>query len=407
MENLTTPVPEMPPVAHPGPGIDPVPAVPRGETLGIRFTASGSEYLRIWLVNLLLIVVTAGLYLPFAKARRMRYFHENTLVGNAPLAFHGDPWRMLRGYLLIWGLAVTYLLLSHFMPEMAGLVMLAVMLAAPALMQASLRFRLGQTSWRGLRMRFTGTVGGIYRALAPAAAMLALMVVAPIVAAVNAASQGPEGMTWVAAVAGLASLLWAGSVPWIVARLKRWQHGHYALGDEQTRLEASTGDFYRLYLRLLLVAVAAIVAGLLVGLLGAGIAMAAGVAPGRSPIGMVILMGLFLVGYFVALAIIGVYLQAAMQRLLWNRTASRHVRLRSTLSFGALLGLAARNAGLMAVTLGLYWPFAQVATARLRLESVSVDLDIPAEQLVAGLAATGAGAAGVAADDLLGIDIDL
>jgi uncharacterized membrane protein YjgN (DUF898 family) len=42
--------------------------------LPIRFTGSGSEYFRIWAVNLLLIVVTLGLYLPFAKARRIRYF---------------------------------------------------------------------------------------------------------------------------------------------------------------------------------------------------------------------------------------------------------------------------------------------------------------------------------------------
>ena len=48
--------------------------------LRIEFTGSGSEYFRIWIVNLLLILVTLGLYLPFAKARRLRYFY-----GNAPL----------------------------------------------------------------------------------------------------------------------------------------------------------------------------------------------------------------------------------------------------------------------------------------------------------------------------------
>ena len=69
--------------------------------LPLRFTASGSEYFRIWVVNLLLTVVTLGLYLPFARARQLRYFHENTLIDGAPLAFHGDPWKMLRGYLIV------------------------------------------------------------------------------------------------------------------------------------------------------------------------------------------------------------------------------------------------------------------------------------------------------------------
>ena len=57
---------------------------PQTRVLKIRFTGSGSEYFRIWAVNLLLILVTLGLYLPFAKARRIRYFYANTLV---------DGWR--------------------------------------------------------------------------------------------------------------------------------------------------------------------------------------------------------------------------------------------------------------------------------------------------------------------------
>ena len=51
--------------------------------LALRFTGSGSEYFRIWIVNLLLTVVTFGIYFPYAKARKLRYFHENTLIGDA------------------------------------------------------------------------------------------------------------------------------------------------------------------------------------------------------------------------------------------------------------------------------------------------------------------------------------
>ena len=50
----------------------------------VAFTASGSEYFRIWIVNLLLIIVTLGLYLPFAKARRLRYFYANPHCHSLP-----------------------------------------------------------------------------------------------------------------------------------------------------------------------------------------------------------------------------------------------------------------------------------------------------------------------------------
>jgi Bacterial protein of unknown function (DUF898) len=67
----------------------------------IEFSASGSEYFRIWIVNLLLIVVTLGLYLPWARVRKLKYFYGNTRVDGDALDFHGDPKKMLRGMLLV------------------------------------------------------------------------------------------------------------------------------------------------------------------------------------------------------------------------------------------------------------------------------------------------------------------
>jgi uncharacterized membrane protein YjgN (DUF898 family) len=82
--------------------------------LRIKFSGSGSEYFRIWIVNLLLSVLTLGLYLPFAKARRLRYFYANTWIDGQALSFHGDPWRMFRGFLLLLLLAIAYGAAGHF-----------------------------------------------------------------------------------------------------------------------------------------------------------------------------------------------------------------------------------------------------------------------------------------------------
>ena len=72
---------------------------------GIAFSGSGSEYFRIWIVNLLLTLVTLSLYYPWAKVRRLRYFHTNTQVAGHALDFHGEPVKMLRGHLLVLALA--------------------------------------------------------------------------------------------------------------------------------------------------------------------------------------------------------------------------------------------------------------------------------------------------------------
>ncbi len=51
---------------------------PSSDARSLRFT--GSEYFKIWIVNLALTLVTIGIYSPWAKVRRLRYFYGNTLV---------------------------------------------------------------------------------------------------------------------------------------------------------------------------------------------------------------------------------------------------------------------------------------------------------------------------------------
>ena len=60
------------------------------------------------------------------------------------------------------------------------------------------------------------------------------------------------------------------------------------------------------------------------------------------------------------------YSGARMQNLLWNHVRSRHLSFASQLSFSALWGLLLEERGADRLTLGLYWPFAAVAAARMK-----------------------------------------
>jgi len=125
-------------------------SVPR--PLLIEFTGSGSEYFRIWIVNLLLTLVTVGLYLPWAKVRRLRYFYSNTLIDSDPLHFHGSPLQMFKGFVIVVVGFILYSLAGKFSPT-AGLIAFVVLAAVwPVLFRSSLCFRLSNTSWRGLRL---------------------------------------------------------------------------------------------------------------------------------------------------------------------------------------------------------------------------------------------------------------
>jgi len=375
--------------------------------LDIRFTGSGSEYFRIWIVNLLLTLVTLGIYYPWAKVRRLRYFHGNTLVGGHALGFHADPMKLLRGYTLVGAMALLYSLAGRFSP-LAGLLALAIVAAIwPALIKSSMQFRLANTSWRGLRFRFRGSIGGAYRAVLPL--FVPGLVIVAAVAFVEDRQRPPDWYVALVFVV-MGSLLLVG--PWLWWNLKKYQHDHYAFGREQTQLSAGIGSFYGVFLKTVGVTLLAVIGfGLLVFLVGAVFGIS-GPRPGGmrgAGLAMAMIIGLlfFFLGLFVVQLVPRPYFASRMQNLLWSSTASRSIRFASELRFFPLLGLTVKNWLLMVLTLGLYWPFAAVALARIRLEALNVVMNVDPQRLVDETGAAEGEAAGDAAGDLFGLDIGL
>lgn len=399
-----------------GPTFDAVPTQPlalapsraAAHRLPIRFTGSGSEYFRIWIVNLLLTLVTLGLYYPWAKVRRLRYFHGNTLVGEHPLDFHGDPKKMLRGYLLVGAMAVLYSVAGSFSP-LAGLIAFVIVAALwPALLKSSMQFRLANTSWRGLRFRFKGTLRGAYAAMLPLFVPGLLFVAAMV--AVPDQEKPPEWffVFFLAVVLGTVLLM-----PWLLWNLKKYQHDHYALAQWQTQLRATRGAFYGVFLKTLgvsLLAGAALFGVVFLGAMVFGFAAALGGAEPRGTglvVAVVLAVAAAAFGMLVVQLLPRPYLTSRLQNLLWGRTGNRTLRFRSELGFRRLLGLTLKNWLLMVLTLGLYWPFAAVATARLRLEAVSIETRTDPDTLFDEARPADGEAAGDAAGDLLGFDIGL
>lgn len=383
----------------------PLATKPMQHTLEVRFTGSGSEYFRIWIVNLLLTIVTLSLYYPWAKVRRLKYFYGNTVVGDHPLGFHADPKKMFRGYVLVAVLLGLYSVAGHVSP-MAGLVALVIVGAIwPALLKSSMQFRLANTSWRGLRFRFHGTVGGAYAAIVPlfvvGGAFAALMLGVP--------DQKHPPQWFGGAFMGvflLAMLL----MPWLLWNLKKYQHDHYGYGPEQTALNTSAGSFYGVFMKtsgvsLLAMLAAGVIVGVLIGGM-VGAAFASGSKP--NPIVMAVIGVVTIVVTMLIVQLLPrPFFTSRMQNLLWGRTASTNVSFRSALRFRPLLWLTIKNWLLMALTLGLYWPFAAVATTRLRLQAVHIESEIDPQTLSDPARNPEGEAAGEAAGDLFGLDIGL
>ena len=127
----------------------------------------------------------------------------------------------------------------------------------------------------------------------------------------------------------------------------------------------------------------------------------------RNPVMMSVIFGVFaLVFYLFALLVPVPYAISRTQNLVWRNTRCDELRFDSQLQFGALTGLTLKNWALMALTLGLYFPFASIAFYRMRVEAMTPQLVGDLDRLQAQAAAAG-DASGDAAGDFFGIDIGL
>lgn len=379
------------------------PPLPRAQRLPVRFTGSGSEYFRIWIVNLLLTLVTLSLYYPWAKVRRQRYFLGNTQVGEHPLGFHANPRTMLRGYLLVLLLLVLYSVAGRVSP-VAGLVAFVLVAAVwPALLKSSAQFRLANTSWRGLRFRFVGSLQQAYAVWLPF--FVPGLVLAAAYVAVPDEKHPPE---WFGLLSLATLALFALLVPWGTLRLMRFLRNNCVYGSERSTLRTGPGSVYAVFAKTLGVSLLGLAVVVAVMLGAAAVMGALAARPRFNPIQMVFLTA---AGLFVLLLLVQLmprpYLASRLQNLLWNRTASPGVAFESALRFWPLFGLTLKNWLLIVCTLGLYWPFAAVAQYRLRVQAVTVLLAVDVQQLVDAAHRHEGEAAGDAAGDLFGLDIGL
>ena len=127
--------------------------------LPFEFTGKAKEFFGIWLSNLLLSILTLGIYSAWAKVRRRRFFLGHTLIGGHRFDYHADPKVILKGRAIVVSVLVVMSLVSELSTVLSGTSLVLLMLALPWLANRSLRFNARMTSFRNVRFDFSGTYG--------------------------------------------------------------------------------------------------------------------------------------------------------------------------------------------------------------------------------------------------------
>ncbi|MCR5858575.1 YjgN family protein [Mesorhizobium sp. J428] len=146
------------------------------------FTGTTREYFGIWIVNILLTIVTFGIYSAWAKVRRLRYFYGNTHLAGSSFDYHARPVQILIGRIIVLIVLMVYNVVLNVVPP-AGLVLVPLfVLALPWFVMRGLRFNARVTSFRNVRFDFHGGYWGAFRAyvLGGAVTWLTLGILAPV-----------------------------------------------------------------------------------------------------------------------------------------------------------------------------------------------------------------------------------
>ncbi|MGX5665197.1 YjgN family protein [Rhizobium daejeonense] len=135
-------------------------AVTRGE-----FRGRAGEYFGIWIVNILLTIVTAGIYSAWAKVRRNRYFYGNTFVDGHSFDYHARGKQIFIGRLIVFAYLIVYNIVLMFQPFIGLALALGMLLLLPWIVSRSLRFNARVTSYRNIRFDFLGKTWGAFVAI--------------------------------------------------------------------------------------------------------------------------------------------------------------------------------------------------------------------------------------------------
>ena len=335
------------------------------------FKGNGREYFKIWIVNLLLTIITLGIYSAWAKVRRNQYFYRNTYLAGSSFDYHASPVAILKGRLVALVLFTTYSQSIKFSFTLYLVTLVVIMAILPWLMQRSLCFRLNSSSYRGLRFHFAGSVGGAYRVflLWPILTLFTLYML----------------------------------MPFAHHRMKKYQHNNSWFGQTPFSFYANTGDFYLIYL---ITFTSIIGLGLLTGI-GITVLGLASLSVFTGDARRVLIFAAFIYGFIILFALfIGPYFSSRIQNLIWSNTKLGDYQFNSHLQARKLLFIFVTNILGIIFTLGLFKPFASVRLLKYRLDSLNLQIEGDLQTFVSNqeseVSAVGEGAA-----DIFDIDISL
>jgi uncharacterized membrane protein YjgN (DUF898 family) len=326
------------------------------------FTGSASEYFGIWIVNVLLTIITLGIYSAWAKVRRNRYFYGNTVILGRAFEYHASGMQIFIGRLIVIGFFIVVNILSIIHPLFSLVTTVLILIALPWLLKRGLRFSARVTSYRNVRFDFVGSAWGAFVSI----------LLGSVVAFISFGILAPLASRW----------LW------------RYIFNNMRYGDRPFVTEPRLGALYRVWIvPALMVLLGAVISAAVFF----AIAFAAGVFSDEGPRssgatgGLVFATFPVVIVVFLLYGVAALFYRAGVRNVVWSAAEldGRH-HLISDISRFRYAWIAISNVVVTVFTLGLMRPWAAVRMARYVCEHTGIRINGDPGEILSSIETSGA-----------------
>lgn len=304
-----------------------------------QFRGTAGEYFGIWIVNVLLSIVTLGIYGSWAKVRNKKYFYGQTFVDEHNFDYHATGKQLFIGKIIVIGVLGVLVALQLLSPilYLIGVVMLLCFL--PFIIIRALRFNARVSSYRNVRFNFLGEVGEAFITyiLLPIASVFTLYMITPIVS--RAAN--------------------------------RFAINNHTYGDRSFDFDSNLGPYYKPFLGVLAVCIILMIV-LMIPVVGAMMSSFKDVDANPEHVGLMVVLGVYAVMLVAVLPGVLFY-KACVRNIVFNNTVldGQH-HFESTVNPWRYIWIIFTNTFAALFTIGLLVPWGRVRFARYLAENTAL-----------------------------------
>jgi len=330
------------------------------------FTGKGSEYFGIWIVNILLTIVTLGIYSAWAKVRNKQYFYGNTLLNNSSFEYTASPINILKGRLIAVAALVVYQLSIGYVPILSSILITLFVILIPWFVMKSLAFNARYSQYRNIRFSFDQDLLDAYKVMMfiPLAGYILIVAI---------------GVAFYFLIENIFAFF-----PYLMFIMARYTIDNHNYGNSSFKLMLKNANFYyAIYLKLAGIVLLGLIVVFIIGIFASFMfASLSSINPNSlssfdpsNTAALIALLPLIIVVYafiIFAYAFLIAFVKAQTYNAIYSNTKIGSHTIVANMSVGGLTLLYVTNTLAIIFTLGLFTPWALVRSARFKAQSTSI-----------------------------------